>query len=165
MSDGNDMWRLDEERVAKAFDALCAYLSPAPHSERECRDRLYAKGFRTGEIQAAIDKAKRYRYIDDEEYVRSYIASYSSRYGKRLIFYKLTHEKGVDGRLAANLLEDLLSDDMQRELCESLAKKHMRRGANDRSEAHRLSTYLYQKGFDFDMINSVLSDLFDEYED
>lgn len=155
-----------QERYDKAYDAICKYLATMQRSEKECAEKLYAKGYHKNEVDFAIEKAKSHRYIDDEEYVRSFISFNKSRCGAKKIAYKLTTEKGIDKRLVDNLIEDLMGDDFEIEKAKSIAEKYVKqKKIVDKSGYKKVSAYLYQKGFDFRIINKVMSTLFDVYEE
>ncbi len=156
---------LDEERANKAYESLIKYLSASARSEQECKDKLYDKGFHRNEVDFAIDKAKGYRYVDDAEYVRMYLMYNKSRYGAKKIAYKLTSEKGVDKTLVDNILADTVDDDFEIELATSMAQKYVKQKKLEKSDAQKVGAHLFQKGFDWRIINKVLSTLFDVYID
>lgn len=160
------VYQLDEERALKAYEALVKYLALSARSEQECKNKLYDKGYHRNEVEYAIEKAKGYKYIDDAEYVRTYLLFNKKRYGVKKIAYKLTTEKGVDKRLVDNILLDNLDDDMQIETATSMAQKYAKqKKIVDKSGAQKVGAHLYQKGFDWRIINKVLSNMFDVYED
>ena len=157
---------LDEERANKAYETLVKYLAGSARSEQECKDKLYDKGFHKGEVDFAIDKAKSYRYVDDEEYVRTFLLFNKSRYGVRKIVYKLTTEKGVDKQKVEDIVYDEIYDDFEVELAEKFAKKFVKsKKIADKSDAKKVGAHLFQKGFDWRTIDKVMSKLFDVYED
>lgn len=157
---------LDEERANKAYETLVKYLAGSARSEQECKDKLYDKGFHKGEVDFAIDKAKSYRYVDDEEYVRTFLLFNKSRYGVRKIVYKLTTEKGVDKQKVEDIVYEEIDDDFEIELAEKFAKKFVKsKKIADKSDAKKVGAHLFQKGFDWRIIDKVMSKLFDVYED
>ncbi len=157
---------LDEERANKAYETLVKYLAGSARSEQECKDKLYDKGFHKGEVDFAIDKAKSYRYVDDEEYVRTFLLFNKSRYGVRKIVYKLTTEKGVDKQKVEDIVYDEIDDDFEVELAEKFAKKFVKsKKIADKSDAKKVGAHLFQKGFDWRIIDKVMAKLFDVYED
>lgn len=157
---------LDEERANKAYETLVKYLAGSARSEQECKNKLYDKGFHKGEVDFAIDKAKSYRYVDDEEYVRTYLLFNKSRYGVRKIAYKLTAEKGVDKQKVEDIIYDEIDDDFEVELAEKFAKKFVKsKKIADKSDAKKVGAHLFQKGFDWRIIDKVMAKLFDVYED
>lgn len=157
---------LDEERAKKAYETLVKYLAGSARSEQECKNKLYDKGFHKCEVDFAIDKAKSYRYVDDEEYVRTFLLFNKSRYGVRKIVYKLTTEKGVDKQKVEDIVYDEIDDDFEVELAEKFAKKFVKsKKIADKSDAKKVGAHLFQKGFDWRIIDKVMSKLFDVYED
>ncbi len=157
---------LDEERCEKAYDTLVKYLAASARSEQECKDKLYNKGFHKNEVDFAIDKAKGYKYVDDEQYVRTFLFFNKSRYGARKIIFKLTNEKGVDKQLAQNIVDDEIDDDFEFELAQKFAQKFVKsKKIQDKSEAQKVGAHLFQKGFDWQTINKVMAQSFDVYED
>lgn len=157
---------LDEERANKAYETLVKYLAGSARSEQECKNKLYDKGFHKGEVDFAIDKAKSYRYVDDEEYVRTFLLFNKSRYGVRKIVYKLTTEKGVDKQKVEDIVYDEIDDDFEVELAEKFAKKFVKsKKIADKSDAKKVGAHLFQKGFDWRIIDKIMSKLFDVYED
>ncbi len=160
------VYPLDEERALKAYETLVKYLALSARSEQECKNKLYDKGYHRNEVEYAIEKAKGYKYIDDAEYVRTYLLFNKKRYGAKKIAYKLTTEKGVDKRLVDNILLDNLDDDMQIETATSMAQKYTKqKKIVDKSGAQKVGAHLYQKGFDWRIINKVLSNMFDVYDE
>lgn len=149
-----------EERERKAFDVAVKYLALSPRSEKEVVEKLYQKGFHKNEVDYAIDKCKHYRYIDDESYVCSYVDYYSSKIGKKMIVYKLTTEKGVNGTLVSNLVEDLISDEREEEKCLKMARAYaMKKRITEKKDFQKIGAYLFSKGFEWNVINKALSGL------
>lgn len=160
------VYELNEERAAKAYEALLKYLTASPRSEKECREKLYEKGYHKNEVEYAIARAKGYRYIDDEEYVRTFLSYYGDRLGKKKLAYKLTQEKGIDKALAEDLIEDAISDERELEKCRAEAEKYARqKKIVDKSGASKVYAHLMQKGFDGSTVSRVMATLFDVFED
>ena len=157
---------LDEKRANEAYEALIKYLAVCQRSEKECVEKLYSKGYHQNEVEFAISKAKGRRYIDDEEYVRSFLFFNKNKYGTKKLSYKLITEKGVNKVLVENMLADLISDEEEIEICRKFAEKYVKqKHIEDKAGIRKLSAFLYQKGFEFNIINSVIDGLFDiDYE-
>lgn len=157
-------FELDEERAKKAYDALVKYLAIAPRSEKECREKLYDKGYHRDEVEFALEKAKKYRYINDEEYVRTFLLFNKTKYGAKKIEYKLTTEKGIDKRMVANMIEDLLPDEFEVQIASDMAEKYIKqKKITDKTGYQKVSAFLYQRGFAFKIINKVMAEKFDEF--
>lgn len=159
-------YTLDEKRANDAYEALVKYLAICQRSEKECREKLYDKGFYKNEVEFAIDKAKGYHYVDDEEYVRNFLMFNKHKYGTKKLAFKLTTEKGVDKRLVENMLADSVDDEFEKETCRKFAEKCIKqKHIEDKTGLRKLTAFLYQKGFDWHIINSVVSEIFDVTED
>ena len=157
-------FELDEEKAKKAYNALVKYLAIAPRSEKECKEKLYEKGYHRDEVEYALERAKKYRYINDEEYIRTYVLFNKTKYGAKKIEYKLTTEKGIDKKLVANLIEDMLSDEFEIQVASDMAEKYVRqKKIVDKSGYQRVSAFLYQRGFSFKIINKVMVTKFDTF--
>ena len=166
MSEEEKEFLLDEERAQKAFDALVKYLALSARSEKECKEKLYGKGYHRNEVEYAVEKAKKYNYINDEEYVRTYLMFNSKRYGAKKIAYKLTTEKGVDKKIVDDILSESKDEQKEYELALSMAQKYAKtRKIQDKSGAQKISAHLYSKGFDFGIINKVVANMFDVFSD
>ncbi|MCM1306710.1 MAG: recombination regulator RecX [Bacteroides sp.] len=155
-------YTLDENRANEAYGALVKYLAICQRSEKECIDKLYSKGYHKNEVEFAISKAKSYRYIDDAEYVRNFLIFNKNKYGIKKLSYKLVSEKGVDKTLVQNCIADFIPDEEETEICREFAEKYAKqKRIEDKAGIRKLSAFLYQKGFEWGVINSVVYSLFD----
>jgi len=73
----------------KAAKKGLTYVSKSFKTKKQVKDYLISKGFSIQSVLFAIDKLTEFGYIDDVEYARRYIETYSSTQGKRLMEYKL----------------------------------------------------------------------------
>lgn len=146
-----------EQRKQKCFDHAVKYLAISPRSEKEVKEKLYEKGYHRNEVEEAIDRCKGYRYIDDEAYTRSFIDYYSHKMGRKMMAYKLTVDKGVDGTLVSNMIQDLVSDQDETEKCVDMASKYIRKKRIwDKKDLQKVGAYLFTKGFEWNIINRAL---------
>ena len=157
-------FELDEQRAKKAYEQLVKYLAIAPRSEKEGKEKLYDKGYHKDEVEFAIERAKKYRYINDEEYVRTFLLFNKTKYGAKKIEYKLTAEKGIDKRMVANMIEDMLPDEFEVQVASDMAEKYIKqKKIVDKSGYQKVSAFLYQRGFAFKIINKVMAEKFDTF--
>jgi regulatory protein len=159
---------VDEKRIGEAFQAAVKYIAASPRSEKEVKEKLYAKGFHKNEVEAALEKAKGYRYVDDESYVRAFLDFYKDKYGRKKLQYKLTSEKGVSKELVDGIFDELVSDGAEIEKALTHARKYMkskRMESLNSESASKLGAHLYQKGFEWSIISKAVAALgADEYE-
>lgn len=155
-----------EERIAKCFETAVNYIAVSPRSEKEVVEKLYSKGYHRNEVEEAISKCKGYHYIDDEAYARSFIDYYGGKLGRRLLAYKMTSVKGVNATIAANAIDDFVTDEVEKEKCLRLARKYASaKHITERQDFQKIGRYLSSKGFDWDIINFALEALKDEDND
>lgn len=143
-----------------AFDAAVRYLSVAPRSEKEVRDKLYKKGYHKGEVEEAISRAKGYRYIDDEKYAQDFAEYYGARTGRKKLEYKLVFEKGVAVDVARAAIADKIPDDEEREKALQMARKYVAaKRIAERKDLGKVGAHLYRNGFDRSVIDGVLDEI------
>lgn len=142
-----------------AFEVAVDYLSRGARSVQEVKDKLYKKGFHRDEVDSALEKLKGYRYIDDEEYAKTFVSYYGKKLGKKQILYKLTSEKCVDKVLAQKIVEEKISDEDELSKCLEEAEKYIKKKKLQKKDKNKVCSHLYQKGYDFDIINKAVSTL------
>lgn len=152
----------NQERILQAYETAVKYLAVSPRSEKEVREKLYSKGFHKNEVEAAIEKAKGYRYIDDEQYVKTFIDYYGQKYGAKKLAYKLIGEKGIDKSTAENAIADMLGEDAQLDIAVDFASKYAAKKRLDKKDAPKVGAYLFQRGFDWSIINKAIAAVFDD---
>ncbi|MEG1662691.1 MAG: regulatory protein RecX [Clostridia bacterium] len=154
---------IDEKRVRLAYDAAGKYLSASPRSEKEVKEKLYSKGFHKDEVEGAIEKCKLYHFIDDEAYVRTFLEFYKNKYGAKKLAYKLTTEKGINRELVDNLIADELPDDLELQKAKDCAEKYILQKKFDKKDVSKVAAFLFQRGFEWNIINQALNDIFVEF--
>lgn len=148
-----------EDQSRKAFETAINFLSICSRSEKEIVDKLYKKGFHRNEVENALEKLKGYKYIDDELYVKTYLSYYGNKYGRKKIAYKLVYDKGVDKQIVEFAIEDILTDDIEKEKAIDFANKYIARKKLLQSGKPKLANWLYGKGFEWKTIYSVLDNV------
>lgn len=147
-----------EQLKQKCFDQAVKYLAISPRSEKEVKEKLYEKGYHREQVDYAIERCKGYKYINDENYTRSFIDYYSHKMGRKMLLYKLTTDKGIDNALATNMIADLVSDETEDEKCVDMANKYIKKKrVYDKKDLQKVGAYLYTKGFEWNTINIALS--------
>lgn len=150
----------DKKPAVSAFDAAVKYLSVAPRSEKEVRERLYKKGYHKAEVEEAVARAKGYRYIDDAKYAEDFAEYYGARIGRKKLEYKLVFEKGVAVEVARAAIADKIPDDEEREKALTMARKYVAaKRICERKDLGKAGAHLYRNGFDRSVIDSVLDEI------
>ncbi len=143
----------------KALD----YLSLKNRTSHEIGKYLTKKGFSAPiirEILAGLDGAG---YIDDLKYAKSFIENRrrSRLVGKNLLKKELL-ARGVERNTVSKALEDSEYPEDTIDEVYALALKKLASLAGKKNRPQRLSYFLYQRGFDYEIIQRVLRRLRDE---
>ena len=148
-----------QDRVC--FNTALYYISSYHKTEKELRDYLKKKGFPQFAIDYAIEKLLEYKYINDDEYVKSYIAYRGGQKGKKALMFEL-RQKGVDEKIIQQNLEEM---DDQTDIIETLAQKFVKAKLNDPKLKEKLIRHLSSKGFSLDEIMPTVRKIMEELEE
>ncbi len=143
-----------ESALRRAF----SYVSRRMRTEHELHEYLKGKGYGDDIIDQVIENLKSYGYIDDDEFIRSYVENKSGVRGKR----RLRHDLGMLGveESTVNAVLDELGD--QREAAAKAAEKYLRSHSYDYK---KLCAHLSAKGFEWDDIRAAVRGIGKEEED
>lgn len=150
-----------ENVLPKRAKLRCMNLLKArAYTEKQLRDKLSQGEYPQRLIDAAIDYVKSYGYIDDRKYAEDFIAYHVENKSRKQMELDL-YKKGIDRKLAGEVL-DAMREEGEAPDEFSMAKKILwKKNYNPETatnkEKQKLSAYLYRKGFDMDIIRSVLS--------
>lgn len=141
----------DEKSVAMA--KATKYMGGALKTTKQIRDYLKGKDFAPTTIDYVIDKMLEYGYLDDENYARSFVLTYSNKYGK-LKLRSLLRSKGIKDSILDDILdgEEDVPDNM-----EVVADKYLKNKELDEKNMARLIRFLSSRGYEFDKIKSYIS--------
>lgn len=148
-------------------DVAVKYLGRGLKSKQQVLDKLHEKEFSPISIERVVELLTQRGYINDVEYAVSFINHKTkvNNFGRRRIEHELAR-KGISPKdtLAAYAQIEENTDGAQSELelaQATLIKKTRNRNIeqikNDPKELNRLKGYLVRRGFDFDIIDRVLS--------
>ncbi|MCH5152484.1 MAG: RecX family transcriptional regulator [Clostridiales bacterium] len=151
-----------EERLAEAvfdseksvaFEKAMGYLGRGMKTVKQMRDYLTKKAYSPEVVDYVIRRLKEYRYIDDEEYAKTYVEHNSSTKGERRLKQELV-SKGI----ALSLAEEHSQLDSEQALTDAnrLAQKYMRSKPCDVKTLQKLQRYLLSRGYGYDTVNAVL---------
>lgn len=144
-----------EDEKGSAFSKAVKYLSSALKTEKQIKDYLRKKEYNPGTIEYVIDKLNEYKYLDDENYAKSFVLTYSSKYGKLKLISAL-RSKGVSDRIIDNVFSDELEIKSN---IKNVAEKYLKNKEINSQTYLKLSRFLYSRGYEFDEINRVINEL------
>ena len=142
-----------EDEKGKALAKAVKYIGSNLKTEKQLRDYLKKKEYNPTTIDYVIDKLKEYDYLNDENFAKAYILTYSKKYGKLKLKSQLKM-KGIKDSVIENLLEDVQSDSI-----DLVAKKYMKNKELTYENLQKLMRFLYSRGYEFDDINSCVNRL------
>ena len=142
-----------EDEKGKALAKAVKYIGSNLKTEKQLRDYLKKKEYNFATIDYVMDKLKEYDYLNDENFAKAYILTYSKKYGKLKLKSQLKM-KGIKDSVIENLLEDVQSDSI-----DLVAKKYMKNKELTYENLQKLMRFLYSRGYEFDDINSCVNRL------
>lgn len=135
------------------FDSALNLITSTVKTEREITSRLQKKGYLEETCKAAVEKLKNYGYVDDGEYAKRYVSTYSKTQGKRLIGLRLK-QKGVSEKEVEIAISGI---ENQQEQARVLAEKYLKNKPLDKKNLQKCYKYLLSKGFDYDDCKFAIS--------
>ena len=133
-------------------------LSDMGRTESQLRTKLKQGGYPDEAVEEAIRYVKSFGYINDAEYVRSFIDSRKEKKSKKEIYAALK-QKGVDSDIIEQVFEEMdYGEEDSRQAIEALMRKrNYNPYSADLKEKQKLMGYLMRKGFRYEEVNSVLN--------
>lgn len=149
----------EKGELSKGYQAALHFLNFKMRTEKEIKDYLADKDYQS--LDPIIQKLKENRLINDTEYAKSYVRTYST--------LKLEGPKKIERSLSAKGLtkEEILTGldeyayDLQLENAKQLAEKVLKRQRNksSREMMQKVREQLMNKGFESDVIQLAIEEL------
>lgn len=147
--------------LASVFDSECSsafgksvdYLARGMKTVSQMNKYLVGKGYSAEVAQVVVDKLVGYRYLCDEQYVASYVASHSSTKGRCRLVAEL-QQKGISRQLCDSIE---LDGDATLASATAVASKYMRSKSVDMATLVKLQRHLISRGYDYDTVGSIIS--------
>jgi regulatory protein len=144
----------------KALNYSLNLLAKYYKTKQELMKKLKEKEYNEETIDSVINRLVELGYLNDEAYVETYINSKQNSnqaINKRTIYNKLM-QKGVDRELIQNSLENAELDEY--DFAMKAAEKKLRNLKGSlREKKAKLFSYLYSKGFEYDICNKILENI------
>ena len=147
----------DEYALDRAGRALAA----RDMTETQLEKKLLTAGYPEKTVAKVMDMLTRYDFVSDERYAERYVSGRSSRYGRGRILRELRF-KGVSEETAKEALEDLPEEDEREAALRQARKLCARRDLSDPAERRKAAAALARRGFSWDIVSGVLSEISDE---
>lgn len=118
----------------------------------QLRDKLMEGGFGREASEAAVSYAASFGYINDREYIRSFIIGRAGKKSRKEIVFLLS-QKGLDRELIDEVSGEMITEDSEREtLRRLLEKKGYDSCAQEPEKQRKIMAYLARKGFSYEAI-------------
>lgn len=147
----------ERNSVLLCYNKGLAILNKSMKTEKEIKNYLYSKGFKTSDIILAIDKYKNAKLIDDKNYAKKYIELNSNKKGILALKQALII-KGID----KGLIDECLTDINQRDTLKVLIQKYLKGKPKETTTYQKLVRHLLSKGFLLGEIKSAMGEFYDE---
>jgi len=144
-----------EDEKKTAFSKTIKYMSGSLKTEKQIKDYLKRKEYNPSTIDYVVDKLNEYKYLDDEQFAKSFVLTYSSKYGKLKLIAALK-SKGVSDRI----IDNVFSEDLElKNNIKLVAEKYLKNKDRNPQTYIKLSRFLYSRGYEFDEINKTINEL------
>jgi len=151
----------NDDLLHRSLNSALRFLGPRPRSETEVRNRLRRQGFEAHTIQQVIAKLKEQKLIDDADFARFWRENRENfrPRSRRFIEFEL-RQKGVDAETATEVTEGL--DDELNAYRAAQRKTATLAGLDYHNFRNRLSAFLKQRGFSYEVINRIINRVWQE---
>ena len=148
---------LTSSKLPLAMHLCLNLLDRSSKTKKEILDYLLSKGISMDVAEKVSKKLEDYGYIDDQKFAENFVL-YKKNKGKKALRFELKM-KGVDEEIINEVLEKI---EDQKDVIFSLAQKFLKNKKTAPDLKQKLFRHLASKGFEFEEINSVLTQIFKE---
>ena len=156
---------MDKSEFEKGKQIAYRFLSYRPRSKKEVERKLKEKKISGENIVSIISLLEKNNYLNDREFTLNWVKYRMENRpsGRRSLEYEL-REKGVDSEIIKDSLDEVYTGEFDEyEVAVRLAEKKIaslrKVKTEDNIVKRRLFSYLHRKGFSYDTIERVMSDL------
>jgi regulatory protein len=151
-----------------AYARALGRLARRDHSQAELKRALLDRGHPPDEVEAAVDRLRAERFLDDgsfaERFARSRLQNY--RLGRHRIRQSL-HRRGVERQVAEAGLRKALDDAPEHDAIDALARRYWQSHRRDEPalRVRRLWGFLLRRGFPATLVSERLRALWPRWRD
>ena len=142
---------LFEDLKSEAFNKAIKYIGSSLKSIKQLKDYLKKKEYPGEVVGFVIDKLCEYKYLDDYNFAKSFVLTYSNKYGRLKLMSQL-RMKGVD----ENIIDDVFNENKVESNIENIARKYLKNKNITNETWLKLSRFLYSRGYEFEDINRIV---------
>ena len=155
-------------RPPTAYQRALRRLARRDHSVEELRRALLDRGHDVEEVEAAIDRLRRERYVDDTGFAERFARSRMANQGHgRMRIRQDLRRRGVDRRTVEAGIAGALHEVDEKAVVDGLARRYWRQHAAVEPEKRlpRLWAFLVRRGFAPGLVRERLSRLWPKWSD
>lgn len=159
--------KVRENTLALKEQAL-RFLARRAHSIRELREKLLKKGYDLKSITRILEELQHKNYLNDLEFAELLLKEeVQLRKSGPLLLKQKLNGKGIDPSVTDDLLRKIYSEELQIRNCRSLGQKKLATLSRKTpvKQKQQLVSYLKSKGYNWDLIQKVISELIREVPD
>lgn len=165
---------LETDLEVQLFNRACAYLARCPRSRKEIERYLFRtilkkktvwysdmdSDLRNRVISKVVANLEKYGYVDDQKYAEQYISSRlnGKPSGKAVLISELL-TKGIPKDIVVSKVDELVDDEYS--LLKKVYEKKYHGEHMSYNDSKKIS-FLYRKGFSWDLIEQFINDEFGE---
>lgn len=155
-----DMYGKIVDLLAKRAKRRSLYLLERKgRTSRELHEKLIDEGFGSEASRQAVQYAMSFGYVNDREYIRSYVLGRMNRKSKKEIIYALRLKKLPDDMIS-DVMQEVLGEDSEYDAVRRLLeKKRFAHVCEDEQKKVKIMAYLARKGFSYDTIRKACDDI------
>ncbi|GIV43165.1 MAG: recombinase RecX [Bacteroidia bacterium] len=149
---------MDLQSIRKKIYQYCAYQE---RSENQVKEKLKNLGLNDEQkVHEFIEELKAEKFLNEERYLQSFVRGKfrNCQWGKQKIIYELSLQNFQESAIL-HALEEIQEDEYYQTLYQ-LAIKKLRSLQSDEQAYLKTQKYLYQKGFETELIEKVLKEIF-----
>lgn len=157
-----------EDDYIKAREVGLRQLETSFKTEKQIKDKLREKEFDEEIITLVLEKFREYQLVDDKKYTEMFLKEKLRSRGLRKASYELS-QKGISKELVREVSEELNTYDLEEASCRTHGIKkyeQLRRRETDPFKLkNKLFTFLSSKGYDYDLINTIMDEVIPKIQD
>lgn len=131
-------------------------LEQMDRTEQQLSDKLKQNGYPPECVADAIAYVKKYHYIDDLRYARTYVRYHQQKKSRQRLKTDLM-QKGVARDTIEQALEEEFAADEREKIRKLIEKRHYDYGTRDRKEQQRMYQFLLRRGYKSSDILAVMN--------
>jgi regulatory protein len=152
---------LEEKELTKARNAAYRLLTYRPRSRAELEAKLRDKEFDDAIIGAVLAELARFGYVNDLQFAREWTRSRIrlQGFGRRRIGQELKN-KGIGREIIGEVFAEVFSEETEIETAKRVVERRVNtmKSLDRETRKRRLAGFLERKGFNFEIIRTVLRD-------